>query len=126
MQVSGSAVRFTVPLQRTVCPHAGMQATQQRVLARALLWPQGWKRRRCHPAVRASLFLQGEDEGEPGEGEEDSWADTVCSVAWYPLLPSLRRWLGTDGRTPLQIHKRKHQPVTRTPARGREGPFTSF
>ena len=53
-----------------------------------------------------------------------SWADTGCSVAWDPLLPSLRRWSGTDGCTPLQIHKRKHQPVSRTPARGREGPFS--
>jgi hypothetical protein len=53
-----------------------------------------------------------------------SRADTGGSVAWNPLLPSLRRWSGTDGRTPLQIHKRKHQPVSRTPARGREGPFT--
>jgi hypothetical protein len=55
-----------------------------------------------------------------------SWADTGCSVAWDPLLPSLRRWLATNGssRIPLQIHKRKHQPVSRTPARGREGPFS--
>jgi hypothetical protein len=50
-----------------------------------------------------------------------SWADTGCSVAWDPHVLSIRRWSGTDGHTPLQIHKRKHQPVSRTRTRGREG-----
>jgi hypothetical protein len=63
------------------------------------------------PAVRASLLAR-----------RSSWADTGCSVAWDPLLPSLRRWSATNGssRIPLQIHKRKHQPVSRTRARGCE------
>jgi hypothetical protein len=65
-------------------------------------------------AVRAGLFLEGEGEDD-GEGEEE------FSVTRDPLLPSLKRWSGTDGRTPLQIHKRKHQPVSRTPATSKEG-----
>ncbi len=60
----------------------------------------------CTPA---SSSIEGEGEGE---GEEEFMGG--CSVAWDLLLPSLRRWSGTDGRTPLQIHKRKHQPDSRT------------